>query len=281
MEDTSGRNEVAGLADLAAKKLIESLAESQQPMAEFDALEDRQKALVFSTLLNDRRRLQMVEEAHKELLHNIPSADAAVWSGHDRLRDDAHVDDADCTCEARKKKFQRLWKHRTVQPEWNEDIVNHERRNDTAEMGWNCAWGALYLEAEKFRVCKCQCDPNTLIGKRLMAMPCVSLCDTHIQSHVALCQRISSQLLLYRLAVVFGLPPSDPQTDGYKLGWNVKLVWTGEGDSCMNFYDFKGGASGVFRGSKEASDAALELMSWLVSDQVPHSYDGVLAGRIA
>ena len=43
----------------------------------------------------------------------------------------------------------------------------------------------------------------------------------------------------------------------------------------------QGWAESGFQGSDEASEAALELVSWLVSDNIPHSYDGVLAGASA
>lgn len=103
---------------------------------------------------------------------------------------------------------------------------------------------------------------------------------------------ISSQLLLYRLITVFGMPPAskDNEVDGYKGVWTYTLYWmmgrrnrkggNGEKGKLM-FADNKGSFVIVFSGSEKASKSALEMIEWLVSDDVPHTYDGVLAGNQA
>ncbi|KAH8745558.1 hypothetical protein F5883DRAFT_586889, partial [Diaporthe sp. PMI_573] len=91
-------------------------------------------------------------------------------------------------------------------------------------------------------------------------------------------QAISSQLLYYRLAVVFGMP-EPVTTDGYKTCWSVVLQFRDK-TGRLELSDSKGGAWAAFCGSEDASKAALWLLGWIVSDQVPHTYDGVLAGCI-
>ena len=98
---------------------------------------------------------------------------------------------------------------------------------------------------------------------------------------------ISSQLLLYRLLAVFGMPPSiEDEVDGYKSIWSYMLHWMpGQNNngrkSYFLFSDNKGYFTFHFYGSGEASRSALDLLEWLVSDNVPHPYDGVLAGNQA
>lgn len=104
---------------------------------------------------------------------------------------------------------------------------------------------------------------------------------------------ISSQLLLYRLIAVFGPPPlSDKeQIDGYKSAWAYTLYWIPDlvdnqkggkvFTSSLCFADYKGAFTFHFTGSEEASKTALLLLEWLVSDNVPHTYDGVLVGNRA
>ncbi|KAK7427590.1 hypothetical protein QQZ08_005865 [Neonectria magnoliae] len=99
---------------------------------------------------------------------------------------------------------------------------------------------------------------------------------------------ISSQLLLYRLIAMFGTPPKLPEeeanADRYKSIWEYPLHWAadqGRNKSTLWFQDYKGAASVHFSGSEEASEAAFKLLEWLVSDNVLHTYDGVLAGNQA
>ncbi|KAH7002449.1 hypothetical protein EDB80DRAFT_867452 [Ilyonectria destructans] len=103
---------------------------------------------------------------------------------------------------------------------------------------------------------------------------------------------ISSQLLLYRLITVFGMPPSseENEVDGYKGIWTYTLHWMMDRRSKKSdngkksklvFSDCKGSFTIHFFGSKKASKSALDMIEWLVSDNVPHTYDGVLAGNQA
>lgn len=97
---------------------------------------------------------------------------------------------------------------------------------------------------------------------------------------------ISSQLLLYRLIATFGTAPSNEEVEGYKSIWSYTLHWTsGQEDNSKKgrfvLSDYKGAFTFHFWGPKEASRSALDLLEWLVSDNVPHPYDGVLAGNQA
>lgn len=102
---------------------------------------------------------------------------------------------------------------------------------------------------------------------------------------------ISSQLLLYRLIAVFGMPRSSEVEDlaeRYKSIWSYSLRWKPSQDqnndqpnSSLELFDYKGWWGVHFSGSEEASRSALDLLEWLASDYVPHPYDYVLAGKMA
>lgn len=99
-------------------------------------------------------------------------------------------------------------------------------------------------------------------------------------------EMISSQLLLYRLMAVFGTPPSNEEVDGYKSIWSYTLHWVpGQEDNRKRgrfvLSDYKGSWSFHFYGPEEASRSALDLLEWLAGDNVPHPYDGVVAGNQA
>lgn len=77
---------------------------------------------------------------------------------------------------------------------------------------------------------------------------------------------ISSQLLLYRLVAVFGMPAAASS----KTAWGVVLTYGEEDEGFLAFEDFKGGAHVAFEGSVGASGSAVQLVEWLVGDNVPH-----------
>jgi hypothetical protein len=92
--------------------------------------------------------------------------------------------------------------------------------------------------------------------------------------------RISSQLLYYRISVLFGMPPAK-ETDGYKCCWEVELRHV-DGKSTLRLYDYKGSASVQFDGyAGSASDDGFELINFLVSLDCRHTYDGIEAGTRA
>jgi hypothetical protein len=89
--------------------------------------------------------------------------------------------------------------------------------------------------------------------------------------------RITSQLLYYRISILFGMPPAK-ETDGYKCCWEVRLRHR-DGESELRLYDSKGAAAVSFEGY--ASDDGLELVTFLTSVDFAHTYDGIRAGTMA
>ncbi|KAH6984434.1 hypothetical protein BKA56DRAFT_670949 [Ilyonectria sp. MPI-CAGE-AT-0026] len=102
---------------------------------------------------------------------------------------------------------------------------------------------------------------------------------------------ISSQLLLYRLMAVFDMPVASDQDKVDDDGvWAYTLHWMMDRHdeksdtdkiSELIFRDSKGTFDIYFSGSEKASKSALEMLDWLLSDNVPHLYDGLLVGNQA
>ena len=90
----------------------------------------------------------------------------------------------------------------------------------------------------------------------------------------------TSQLLLYRLVVVFGMPPQQ-ELDPHKQVWSVTLYWGDNKESWFELEDWKGYPIVSFKGCEEASNSALRLFEWLISDNVAHPYGYFLAGNHA
>lgn len=105
-------------------------------------------------------------------------------------------------------------------------------------------------------------------------------------------RRISSQLLVYRLTAIFGMPPSSEMdyVVAHKSIWRCTLFWlddvqnenlTRDYISQVYFEDNKGLWTVTFDGIEVASESAVQLIDWLCGDNVPHPYDYVVAGAIS
>jgi len=104
-------------------------------------------------------------------------------------------------------------------------------------------------------------------------------------NELGLANLISSPLLLYRLISIFFAPPETPGNPYKTIWWySIKHKKTGK---ALGFGEWKG-ASGFWlteSGHKQLkqpfkSDLE-ELLLFLVSDQIPHPYDGCTSGQVA
>jgi hypothetical protein len=76
------------------------------------------------------------------------------------------------------------------------------------------------------------------------------------------------------------MPPAKT-TDGYKCCWEVNLRHT-DGESTLRLYDSKGSAAvGYYGYDDSAYDDGFELINFLISLDLPHTYDGIRAGTRA
>lgn len=107
-------------------------------------------------------------------------------------------------------------------------------------------WGSddIYWNGSKLRLC----------------LHCQNM--RHLDSH-CLESHMSSQLLLYRLIIFTGYPPSS-DTDMDKCCWEMELLHSDK-FTILRFWDSKGGARVGFRGAEDAEKDALKLINFLAS----------------
>jgi hypothetical protein len=98
---------------------------------------------------------------------------------------------------------------------------------------------------------------------------------------------ISSSLAVYRLMCIFGSPPIMPKrSELYKTLWEYPLKHRSTG-ICLTLLDYKAGFtintkfSDTKQMSSEFASDLLDLLNFLVSEQVAHPYDGTVAGTVA
>lgn len=106
------------------------------------------------------------------------------------------------------------------------------------------------------------------------------------EDYAAICDAISSAMLLYRLLCLFQCTVISEGPEGYKCVWWVTLSHKATGEQLM-FGEWKG-AAGIwtkFADKKEAPKEFLKdmllLLNELCAQDCPHPYDGCVAGSVA
>ena len=229
--------------------------------SDFESLEPRLQHLLFNKVRAENARLREIEQKWERLTRFCPSLDIQIY-----LRPDGRLnEDEDVTYEERRV-LTELWNYKNT-----DDDNEQERVMRMSSPIPKRAWDSLDLvsespdeELEIFVLS----DPSTQYSRKPPG-----------RRHRYLWRRISSQLLFYRLAATFGMPPP-VETDGYKVCWEINLQHC-DGSSTLEFYDYKGAAKARFFGSDDASEDALKLINFLVGMECLHTYDGIVAGTIA
>lgn len=104
------------------------------------------------------------------------------------------------------------------------------------------------------------------------------------ENYFDLANLLNSPLLLYRLICIFFAAPTI--MDAYKLIWEYPIKHKKTGKE-MFFGEWKGATNFWLPEpthkelNEEFKNDLLELLNFLVSDQIPHPYDGCTAGQIA
>ena len=234
--------------------------------------------LLFSRLRTENARLREVERQWRLLTEACPRIDTQMYLSSTRIEPGGGEDEQNGYNQQRV--FLCRWSY------LNEEGYNSESGGGeyTGSRAGNSVIDLDRAEADEGE----DCSPELV---RDTTWDCSNLVSQSPDSELRLCfhhndaltrcscrpkgygrfsRRVSSQLLLYRLTVTFGMPPPKEE-DGYKSCWRVDLLHY-DGASELSFQDFKGGADARFYGTTEASVDALKC---------PHTYDGIVAGTRA
>lgn len=295
-----------------SQRVIKDLVERGDPFEIYDGLNAANQRKLFAALWKDHERLRKIEETHKDIIggyERMPDADKALAQRHIiRTRDIRYSgdyegfgkydegtvyyysDDSYDTPEEDKSPGHVSKKREIAEKRYVEDkktgkidvfadgymvkgyfrerwLYNSSKAKDVPpkeRSGKITEWHSLKLFT----------SPG---GSELVAIPRHSdIPESYVSSPIF--DTISSQLLLYRLTAIFGMPPATDYMDGFKQVWTTTFYWKDDKSSTIEFEDMKGSAFVRFEGSEDASKSALKLIEFLQSDNVPHPYGSVLAG---
>lgn len=244
---------------------LEQFLGSDSADSDFASLEPFMQQLLFSKLRTENARLQEVEWKWSQLTGACPRTDIQIYLGFPTIESGGEEDRQNGYNQ--EAAFRDQWSYLIRDSDENE-ADGGERRG--LEIACDTSWGRINLFSESpdsdLRLCFHRSNGSTRCS-----------CLQNLENNFS--HRVSSQLLLYRLTVTFGMPPPK-EGDGYKSCWAVDLQHC-DGASVLSFMDYKGGATTSFYGTTKASADALKLLNFLVGEGCRHTYDGIAAGTTA
>ena len=275
------------LQELCESQGLEQILRSDNADSEFASLEPRLQQLLFSRLRTENARLREVERRWRLLTMCCPHLDTQIHLSSTRIEPGGGEDEQNGFNQ--QTVFLRQWSYLV------EDAYDSENGDGeyTGSRTGNSIRDLDSVEAnegegsipELVRDTKWDCSnlisqsPDSELRLCFHHNDVLTRCSCRPKGYGRFSHRVSSQLLLYRLTVTFGMPPPQ-EVDGYKSCWEADLQYH-DGASLLSFQDYKGAADARFHGTAEASVDALKLLNFLIGLNCPHTYDGIVAGRRA
>jgi hypothetical protein len=269
--------------DLCEVQLLEHMLCSDTADGEFSFLGARTQRLLFSRLRKEVIRLREIEKKWSRVTKECPYVDREMYLIAEEWTDLDY--DSDCS-EDSYSYFER-WEfmpqadggitsafpdpddvdHDDGDP--NLPLLAPQRIRENGDPIFRAILGSdlvtwnsyqLYADspASRMKICSHSQGDNCL--------------TCHPDKGTCFWQRISSQLLFYRLMVMFCMPPArEPLSD--RIGWEMQLQYR-DGISILRLEDYKGTAHATFQGTPEGSARALKLLNYVTLATHTHPASG-------
>jgi hypothetical protein len=249
---------------------LEQILCSDSADSDFASLKPRMQQQLFSKLRTENARLLKVEEKWRQLTASCPRTDIQIYLDFPTIEPGDEEDERNSS--NKEATFRNRWSYPIGDSDENENDGGEGRGLEGLEgleVSRNISWESGNLVADSP-------DSELRLSRYSDGLDLLSFMG---KMDNGFSSRVSSQLLLYRLTVMFGMPPPK-KGDRYKSCWEVHLRHC-DGASVLRFRDYKGGPSLGFNGTAEASADALKLLNFLVGESCRHTYDGIVAGTVA
>ena len=220
------------LEEMAAQKIIDALEISQTPQLDFASFGPTQQLLVFKYMMSTISRLRCT-------LNSIPPLDMVI---HDPRADisDEPIRDMD---KKLRDSFSEHWHCARIEG----SAVTRRYHTFAHSTKWNEICVVARSEGAQFELLQ---KKRAKWGKKRAIT----------SKYVYLKDRISSQLLYYRLALTFGMPARSMGSTDTNI-WTVNLMH--DDGSYLEFADSMGSIELQFEGTTDASESALELINFV------------------
>lgn len=291
---------VRSLADLCAAKALEVLRSDKDAVDMLTSLPEDVQQVLFKHFWKDYTRLS----ANRKLIERCPVADRDLYalglrarcdlsklkvkdlSYHDSDSNDGEEESDDEDRSGVYRNRQELLDCKAfldMELEWwpqsEAGIVNDSQRSsrdpNSAEVWWDSRH--LFMPADsgrQFELCVCrqmeiEYDETCESWNLEICRGTVCDCGRAHSGSLRLPDMISSQLLIFRLSNMFTGFGGDVMSIRH-MPWGAGLVNCGDGVSIITLQDHFGVPGVSFLGSQKASDRALKLLDYLVSNKFPH-----------
>ena len=252
--NSDGARPQPSLCQLAQSKALDNMLQPDFKFADFEEMEPRLQHMLFDALLAETKRLRTIEASWLYMKENCPRADFALYqepSDSDTPSDEETDEDNDGSMQTPAEKeffrvngekiqsFRRLWT-----PVSDSFVPNIDRTSEG------------YIEWNEQEIAADSSDADL---EREQPWESYAYGES-------LVDRVSSQLLFYRLAMIFGKPMlsrCETDYDDWTRCWAFGLEFHDE-TGWLSIFDTSGDPYISFEGTSEASSAkALELLNYV------------------
>ena len=260
------------LVQLSASKALDTIFPLGFTSSDFEKLVAPQQRLLFEQLVADNARLREIEKSWILVKERCPALDLELFvvppppapSPYDMLEppSDEIREVTEYEKDTRGNERIQMMKSAETSPRyladhqweasyftnlWSWNIIDEHSGMITGSYWWTSPRLNFNQSESKFEPSDSPTSPN------------------------AVAARISSQLLLYRLILMFDLPPRGLFEDRREISWEVELTHQ-EGDGRLYFTDDGGSAVASFSGNDEdAQNDSLELLSFICGRRCMHA----------
>ncbi|TID27862.1 hypothetical protein E6O75_ATG00629 [Venturia nashicola] len=237
------------LLEQASRKAIDGLSTNPQAFAEYftEYPPEEQSALLreMGKRIAELKELEKWKRKWEELATTMPTTDHRIHVEGAEMPEEGHERIA-----LERAEVQRKWHWLDAEPQMTHSI----------------GWMDDALIAEDSHQPLKLCSKHTQLGE--------CDCSRFYKHGRTMGTRISSQLMLYRLCSLFGMPPQRTiDNNNNPACWIAALGYYRAAEpSYLEFSEYEGGAKCFFIGnSVEASNSAIELVNLLVRWDLAHS----------
>ena len=262
------------LQQLASRKAMEQLLRPDFPSAEFEAMEPRLQRLVFEELRTEINRLRLIEDPWQTMQEECPRTDLSLYQQPFKTIAETSLNkESDQGNNPRARfitpfaaMFERLRATR-LQLDFFKNLWQPVSESFNLPLNRACE---AYIE---WRECNLTIESTEADLQRIQG-PQSTLGEMHL-----LDTRISSQLLWYRLTLVFGPPMLAKCNTTPTQAWSIKLLLN-DRNATLYIYDSFGHVSVTYNGMSEASSVkALEFLNYVTGSGFKNPTDHMHTSR--
>jgi hypothetical protein len=263
------------LQDLCEVQLLEHMLGSDTADGEFSLLDARTQQLLFSRLRKEVKRLREIEKNWSRLTERCPYVDREMYLLEEA--EEAKISYAGYDSDGSEDSYSYFDRWESIpdaeggitsafpDPDDIDDdngdptlpLLTPQLIGETHDPIFRAILGSDLITWNSYQLFANSPASRLKICSHSQGDNCMTC---HPDKGTCFWQRISSQLLFYRLTVMFCMPPAREPFS--RISWEMQLQYR-DGISILRLEDYRGAAHVSFQGTREGSARALKLLNYV------------------